>query len=76
MRLLLQSPEACRYVADQDAENPDVPNGSTEEVADGEEMNMATTRKTRRKRWVRKGAEPAAAHHSSSSPPFKEGEGD
>lgn len=52
--LFVQSPKvACLCGLDQDTDNPEVPNGTTEEPAlDGEELQEAATRKTRRKRWV------------------------
>lgn len=54
VRLFVQSPKVtCLCGLDQDTDNPEVPNGTTEEpVVDGEELNEAVTRKTRRKRWV------------------------
>lgn len=42
---------SCLVTSDQDAEHADMPNGDrAESIMDGEEMTVAVTRKTKRKR--------------------------
>lgn len=46
------SPHSCLHLSDQDPENPDVANGNADQpAADGEDVTVAATRKTKRKRW-------------------------
>lgn len=44
---------SCFVLSDQESENADMPNGNmTEPTVDGEEMTVAVTRRTKKKRSV------------------------